>query len=133
MKKDKPDNIVYNYDSSNYDASLKPFGTNVGAPSIIVTDTSAWHQRNVSKFNTILSNKLENLKKKYEDIIEEFEINQKIYSIKFNFEPIVGHTYYLYKNNSNNCYYLSIISPNEWSKESDGAFRLNYDGLWEQV
>ena len=34
----KPDQIVFNEDTQRYDAALKPYATNVGAPAIKVSD-----------------------------------------------------------------------------------------------
>ena len=35
MKEDKkPDNVVFNTETQKYDAALKPYATNVGAPVI---------------------------------------------------------------------------------------------------
>jgi len=130
MKKGRPDNVVYNEVIEDYDAKLKPFGTNVGAPSINATDTSSWHQVNTYKFNQGFTNRMGLLKRKYDELAEEFRVNQLIYSLKFNFEPVIGKTYYLYKKDRSKRYFLSIISPLEWGKTAKGAFKLNDEGCW---
>jgi len=47
-----------------------------------------------------------------------------------NFEPIVGHTYYLY--NFERGKTLSLLAPNEWNKEDlcVGAYTLTSDNKW---
>ena len=50
MKKSKiPDNVVFNTETQQYDAALKPYATNVGAPAIQVTENITWKNKNVHK------------------------------------------------------------------------------------
>ena len=64
----KPDNVVFNAETQKYDASLKPYGTSVGAPIIIPTDTVAWKNRSINKINHKVSAKYLELKSEYENI-----------------------------------------------------------------
>jgi hypothetical protein len=59
-------------------------------------------------------------------------MNQKIYNSKFNFEPVVGVCYHLYKKESGELF-LSSISPNEWKKDYQGSFELNVERIFEKV
>lgn len=43
------------------------------------------------------------------------EISEKIYQTEIKFEPIVGHSYYLYER-ENGTTFLSPIAPNEWGR-----------------
>ena len=43
----KPDQVVFNKETQTYDASLKPYATNVGAPAITVTDNITWKNKNI--------------------------------------------------------------------------------------
>ena len=47
-KSKKPDDVVINEKEAKYDAALKPYATNLGAPAITTHDTSAWKNENVS-------------------------------------------------------------------------------------
>jgi hypothetical protein len=58
--------------------------------------------------------------------------NEIIYSSDFNFEPVIGEIYHLYKR-KNNKTYLSLIGPDEWKKECLGSFKLNYDNKWLKI
>ena len=61
---------------------------------------------------------------------EEYDTSVLVWESIMNFEPIVGHTYFLY--NFEKGLTLSIISPQEW-KYSDkfvGSFTLNSDNKW---
>ena len=50
-EKKKPDHVVYNEIEGRYDASLKPYASDIGAPAITTTDTVAWKNRNVKAVN----------------------------------------------------------------------------------
>lgn len=132
MIKKKPDNVVFNTDTQKYDAALKPYATNIGAPKITTTDTVAWKNRSIHKFNHKLQAKYQEIKDEYLKMIQEFEHNELIYNAKFNFEPIIGDTYHLYqKENKEN--FLSVIAPDQCTFNSLGSFRLNADQTWEKV
>jgi len=128
----KPDNVVFNPQTQKYDAALKPYATSVGAPVISMNDTIAWKNRSISKVNQKVKAKYLQLKAEYEKMMDEFEYNSLIFSAKFNFEPIVGDVYHLYKRDNDETF-LSIIAPNECSFNSIGSFYLNADQIWERV
>ena len=69
----KPDQIVFNAETQRYDAALKPYATNVGAPSIQVTDNSTWKNRNINKANKQIQSKYLELKAEYEKMMSELE------------------------------------------------------------
>lgn len=130
-EKERPDNVVYNEESGTYDASLKPYGTNVGAPSITTTDTSAWKIRSVSKLNHRVQAKFLELKTEYDKMMEQFEYNETIHSAQFNFEPIIGQIYHLYQKDSGT-HFLSLIPPEQCSWNFTGSFYLNAEMIWEK-
>lgn len=130
--KKKPDSVVFDNELQKYDASLKPYGTNVGAPVITTTDTVAWKNKSIHKLNNKVQAKYQELKTQYEQLMQEFEYNNLIYNAKFTFEPILGETYHLYKR-ANGENFLSIIAPNQCNFNSIGSFRLNADQIWEKV
>ncbi|MBQ4820404.1 DUF2452 domain-containing protein [Aquimarina sp. MMG016] len=132
MQNKKPDNVVYNEKEKRYDAALKPYATSVGAPVITTKDTIAWKNTNIHKVNKQVKAKYDELKAEYDALMEQFEYNNLVYNAKFNFEPIVGEVYYLYKNKKEEPF-LSIISPSECSFKYLGSFRLNADKMWESL
>lgn len=131
MKK-KPDNIVFDAFSQKYDAALKPYGTNVGAPAIIATDNITWKNKNILKANKQIEAKYLELKAEYAKMMEELEHNNLVYNAKFNFEPIIGQTYHLYRDTSQNPF-LSIIAPNECHFDFIGSFYLNSEQIWKKT
>ena len=124
--KKKPDNVVYNVETQKYDAYLKPYATNVGAPVITSTDTIAWKNRSINKLNHKVQTRYQEIKVQYEKLMQEFEYNNLIYNAKFSFEPIIGDTYHLYKR-ANDETFLSIIAPDQCNFNALGSFRLNGD------
>lgn len=69
------------------------------------------------------------------DLKKRFEISKDIYQARMNFEPIIGHTYYLYTNGEDQKV-LSMIAPDEWGKkmpykEFIAKVKLLSDHTWE--
>lgn len=120
----KPDSYVEN-------AKLLPYGSNIGAPSIKVENINTWRQKNIEKVNKSLKTKFEELKSDYQKLIEEYDLNQMVYSSHYNFEPIVGETYHLYR--KDNRTFLSLIKPQEWRFEHLGSFKLDSNNKWSKV
>ncbi|WP_396167174.1 DUF2452 domain-containing protein [Flavobacterium sp.] len=128
MENKKPDNVVFS-DDKGYNASVLPYATNVGAPAIRMDDVVSWKNRNISTVNKEFENKFKELKSQYENLMQEFEFNELVYSAKFSFEPIMGEIYHLYTG-EDGVNFLSLISPQEWNKEHLGTFKLNSDKKW---
>lgn len=132
-QKQRPDNIAFDDEKQQYTGHLLEYSSNVGAPVIASHNVSNWHNTSINKFNHVFANKAEKVKKQYDQLKEELEINEMIYSAKMNFEPIVGEVYHLYSDGSKAGLFLSIIPPQQWNKEHIGSFRLNSDKVWERV
>ena len=125
MSDKKPDNVA---DSP----SILPYGSNVGAPSIVVENIDAWKQPRISKVNKQFQSKFNELKEEYKKLIDEYKWNDLVYQSKFSFEPVVGEVYHLYYGNDGNVF-LSLITPDEWNKPYIGSFRYNYDNKWIKI
>ena len=132
MATKKPDNVVFNTALEQYDAALKPYPTNLGAPRIEIPDTNAWKNRSVANVNHQLKTKFDALKAEYEMMVETLDFNQKIFNAKFSFEPIVGQTYHLYLH-EDQTHFLSILAPSECSFNFEGSFFLNAEQLWQKT
>lgn len=128
----KPDNVVFNEEDQRYDAALKPFPTNLGAPVIEVENLAPWKNSGITKVNAAMSAEYEEIKKKYQALHNRFQYNNLVYSAKFSFQPVVGNTYHLYKD-KNQQPFLSILSPNECNFDYLGSFRLGSDSLWDRI
>jgi hypothetical protein len=125
IKSKKPDNVSDN-------PGLLPYGSNVGAPSIHITNIDHWKEPRVISVNQQFEDKFLELKKEYEKLIEEYRWNDLVYKAKFSFEPVIGKIYHLYYNKSGKIF-LSLVSPNEWGFEHIGSFKYNYDNKWIKI
>jgi len=125
MSDKKPDNVSDN-------PGLLPYGSNVGAPAIVVTDIQHWKEPRVMSVNQQFEDKFLELKKKYEKLIEEYRWNDLVYKAKFSFEPVIGKIYHLYYNKEGKIF-LSLISPSEWKFEHIGSFKYNHDNNWIKI
>ena len=130
-KSKKPDNVVFDEESQSYNASLKPYATNVGAPVITTVDTVAWKNRNIHKVNKHISARYKELKAEYDAMMEVYEYNNLIYASKFNFEPLMGETYHLYRK-ENSATFLSMIAPKECNFHHIGSFYLDAELVWRK-
>lgn len=132
MSKKKPDLVVFNEETEQYDASIRPYGTNSSAPAIKPLNTNSWRNDGIHRVNKQLKSKFEELKSEYENLIKQFEYNDLIYNAKYSFEPIIGEEYFLYKNKKKEPF-LSLIPPTECNFNFVGSFRLNTLKMWEKI
>jgi len=128
----KPDLVVFDKETQQYDAAIKPYGTSASSPVIKPLNTATWRNDGVDRVNKQFKSKFDELKKEYEAMMEQFEYNDLVYNAKFNFEPIIGEVYYLY-NDKNEEFFLSIIQPDQCNFKYLGSFRLNSQKMWEKL
>jgi len=130
MKKKKyPDNIVYDYKLEKFDANVKPYPTDVGAPGFepLKVDKSSGVTA-----NQYFESRLNELKEEYKKLIEEYNWTKLVYESTYSFQPIVGEPYHLYESKDKSLW-LSLIGPNEWDQPYVGSFKLQTNGKWEKV
>ena len=125
MKK-KPDNVVFNIQSQEYDSYKKNYPTDLGSPafesSILKKDNFAFKH---------LKAKFDEINTEYKSLLTKLKWNELIYNSEHNFIPIAGNTYHLYKNKDHTL--LSMIEPNQWEMELIGSFRLSANDIWERI
>ncbi len=66
---------------------------------------------------------------------ERVLISEKIYNAEIHFEPVIGHTYYLYRR-KNGQQVLSMVAPENWGKTLpfeafEAKVKLLADHTWE--
>ena len=128
----KPDNVVFNDTTKSYDARLKDYGTNLVAPAIKIEKLGRWKTKGIQSVNHRISSEFEELKEKYTALQQRYEYNRLVYSANFNFKPIVGKTYNLYKKDDGSNF-LSILEPKECNFDFVGSFRLDSELVWERI
>jgi hypothetical protein len=121
-------------DSFVPDRRTKEYPTEIGSQKFSPDDIQLFKLEKTSKLKHHFSSKFSELQSEYNKLIEEININERLYSAKHNFEPIPGKSYHLYiKENGEE--FLSLISPNEWGDrfECVGTFEFLSDGRWQIV
>ena len=127
-----PDNVAWDDQEKRWVANILPYASNVGAPVIKPENIDSWRKRGVTKVIHHFETKFLELKEEYNKLVGEFKWNDLVYNAKFNFEPVIGETYYLYVGNDHENF-LSLISPNEWDRECLGSFHLTAEQKWVKI
>tara|TARA_X000000368_G_scaffold227477_1_gene179573 strand:- start:1484 stop:1861 length:378 start_codon:yes stop_codon:yes gene_type:complete len=123
----KPDNIVFNSLTNEYDAYKKEYPTSFNSKNFSAEKLSKIELESKPYFQK----KLLEIKASYDLLTKELEWNELIYNSKYNFKPIIGEKYYLYNSDKKN--FLSIIKPSEWNLKCIGAFKLRSNNIWEKI
>ena len=131
-EKKKPDLVVFNEETQQYDAALKPYGTSASSPVIKPLNTATWRNDGVQRVNKQFQSKFEEVRSEYEQLMQKFQYNDLVYNSKFSFEPNIGEVYHLYNNRKAESF-LSIIPPSQCGFDFIGSFRLNTDKMWEKL
>lgn len=128
----KPDIIVWDNIRGYYAKSLT-YGTNLSAPSIKMEDVKGWRNTGVINVNHHFKTKFDELKFALENLFEEFNWNELIYNhAEYNFIPVIGQVYYLYKK-SDESLFLSLIEPTSWNRIYIGSFKLDSSNKWVKI
>jgi dihydrofolate reductase len=125
----KPDNIVWSQEAG-YDAKLKNYPTNLGSPSFDLPNISLAKTAAGKKMIDVFEREKQELIEKAKKLQEEYDSSVMVWESIMSFEPIVGHTYYLYDFQKGKT--LSLLAPNEWNKNEFfiGAFVLTSENKW---
>ncbi len=117
-------------DSYVVDRRLKTYPTEIGSLNFKVDDIELFKINKTSKLKNFYNQKFEEIKKEYISLMNDIEVNERLYNCKYSFEPIVGQTYHLYLKDDGT-EFLSIISPEEWKNKSlIGSYLYDSDGRW---
>lgn len=129
---DKPDLVVWSEERGYYAKSL-PYATNIGAPAIRPENLTAWKEAGVAKINHYLQSRFEEIKREYNELVEEYRWNELLYTAKYSFEPVVGKVYHLYLAEERP--FLSLVGPKEWRRPPEylGSFKLNGESRWQKI
>lgn len=81
-----------------------------------------------------IQEQIELLAKQAKKLQSRVEISETIYQAKMNFEPLVGHNYFLYETDEHH-YILSLLSPEEWGRSLPHMYKakvsLLADHTWD--
>jgi len=62
-----------------------------------------------------IQEQIELLAKQAHKLKSRVEVSEKIYQSNINFEPLIGHIYYLYENDKQE-HIMSLLSPADWGR-----------------
>jgi hypothetical protein len=84
---------------------------------------------------TILIRQLNFIKDEMNSVLEEANLNNILNNIETRFKKYPGNTYHLYKKNTDDSLYLSLLSPNEFNPYNNylGSYTLKEDHIWEMA
>lgn len=126
--------LKFNHSEERDDLSkpnLLPYGIRPSAPAIVVPDVDLFKKNKSQTVRNHFQAKFEELRKQYEELMMEVQINDLIYRARYSFVPVVGKVYFLYRVAEED-YILSLIEPEKWNKyEFLGAFRFASNDIWE--
>ncbi len=110
-----PDKIAVN-------PGLLEYASNVGSALIKPTDKGKIRGRGLAAMEKQshrqleqIYGQIETLAKQAQAIKERVEVSSRIYLADMSFEPLIGHTYFLYQKNEDKDV-LSMIAPDEWGR-----------------
>jgi len=75
--------------------------------------------------------RLDDIRKKYDELQEEFYWNKLVYESEIKFEPVIGQIYHLYDKDEGR--FLSLIAPNEWDMPYVESFKLKHNRKWKRI
>jgi hypothetical protein len=128
-KKKKPELVVWN-EETGYDARIKGYPTNIGAPKFYLPDVPVFRTQASQKMLSVFEREQKEIIERIEELYTEYKTSIEVWESKMSFEPIVGKTYYLYDLKGQKT--LSLLAPSEWGKNDCflGSFLLNSDNKW---
>lgn len=99
---------------------------------VIKFDGASWKKLGITEVQREFDDRLDDIRKKFDELQEEFYWNKLVYESEIRFEPVIGQIYHLYEND-NEHRFLSLIAPNEWWMTYIGSFKLKHNRKWEKV
>jgi hypothetical protein len=126
MEKKLPDSYVP-------DRYTKTYPTEIGSQPFVPDSIDLFKLDKTQNLKHHYVKKFDEIKSEYEKLMNEIQVNERIYKSNYNFVPVVGYSYYLYYDGIKE--FLSIITPKEWNNRYDflGEYVLQSDGRWLEI
>ena len=90
-----------------------------------VYELDDWKPEQGGQVKKYFAEKFRELKKNYDELIQDFNWNKIVFESEVMFTPVIGKMYYLYRN-KNGKKFMSLIEPNSWGKDSDLTFIASF-------
>jgi hypothetical protein len=126
------DKVPYDEETGKFYKHLLEYASEVGSIKFEVQDISLWKRGELEKVKNVFKQDLVEINERIQKLMDEIVLNDVLYSSNMNFEPIVGHTYYLYENKKGEKF-LSLIEPELWNMPYLGSYKLNSDKKWVSI
>lgn len=124
--------------------SILPYPHHIGSIVIKPEDIGKIKSRALSAMEQQTNFQLQQIQQQLELLMEQArainerrEISLKIYAALVGFEPLIGHTYHLYKKSDQ--FLLLLVGPNEWGRSKNNSLefissvKLLSDHTWEII
>lgn len=102
---------------------LLPYGHTLSAPAIRPEDVGKRKGRSISAMQKQTGQQMNQLQEQMallmsqaEAIKKRVEVSNRIYEADIPFEPLIAHTYYLYRRLEDSTDMLSMIGPHQWGR-----------------
>lgn len=130
-----------NIDIYHKQLSVLPYASAVGSVAVRPTEEGVIKHKALQAMEEQTNMHLEQIRQQIEllarqaqDIRKRKELSMMVYGAKLNFQPVIGHVYYLYEK-FDDTHILSMVSPKEWGgsgpfKQFVAAVRLLADHTW---
>ena len=90
-----PDNVVWSKDNG-YDANVKNYPTTLSAPKFDLPNVGLVKTDSAKKMVDVFNREKEEILELVQKLQAEYSDSMLVWESKMSFEPIVGHSYYLY-------------------------------------
>lgn len=132
-------------DKTTENPGLIDFPHHIGSAKIIKNDPALIKSKAMTAMIEQTNNQwqqiqqqLELLKQQADKLKKRIEFSERIYNAQMNFEPVIGHVYYLYHNHQKNTDVLMMVQPSEWRSMPthltfECSVKLLADHTWEVI
>ena len=83
-------------DSYVVDRRLKSYPTEIGSINFKVDDIELFKKNKTTKLKNYYNQKFDEIREQYLKLMDDIDVNERLYNCKYSFEPIIGQTYHLY-------------------------------------
>lgn len=90
-----------------------------------VYEIDDWKSVQAPTLKNHFTERLKEIKNNYDILLNEVKWNKIIYDSNILFEPVVGRTYYLYRNKKDEKF-MSLVEPDEWDDDSHVTFIASF-------
>jgi 23S rRNA maturation mini-RNase III len=141
---EKDGELFRNIDIYHKQLSVLPYASSVNSVVVKPTEEGVIRHKALQAMEEQTNMQLDQIRQQIEllarqaqEIRKRRELSLMVYEAKLNFQPVIGHLYFLYQKNDD-CHVLSMISPAEWGgngpfKQFVAAVKLLADHTWVEL